>query len=966
VLLRPRSRLSLLLLLLLGSLALAQSVRIVRSSPEVRRAAPGRTVTHVFVLYGSGPVRVRLDSEHGWPLLTPEREVQLSPGRPLYYPVTLRVPAQAAEGRRDRLTVRAGAASAIAYTEVSYLPGLQLRLPATASYLPPSGRFTLEVANTGNGADTARIRVETMDGAAVFYTRLRLEAGERRKVQVPVSETGVMRVRVRLERGRLQREGFVRVRWAAASEDGDAFRLLGRFTAAYNYPGSLSFSVGAAGPLSDFASLSVGAGYAPGSVPAGSANLNWRSGYLNAVFGPSYGLALGLFEGGVSTQIAISGPVPRGSLSFDAAGPGYGLGASMLLNADPGLRFYTRLTTAAESERPFQSGILAAELGLRPFRPRMSAGLDYGFSYRGWPVGLQGGFSGWPGSLFRYRFSADVSPDAASFGGRVSWTGLGVEDWGLALASSSSRLGLESPLPFYFGAAAKPENFRVYAGTRLDLPAPWKDLDGRLDLEYEGGSWSFKVSGSSLAGILDGLALGKAGAWLGWPLDQNGVSLGIRAGGSFLRGSAGLTWHPWAPSLDTRLDLELLTARTTLKASLHREWYGGGSGFSLSAELPWVVEVPPGVSETFGGRRAGVLAGVVEVAGPPALRQGIVVRAGAKTAVTDAAGRFEMWLPPGEYRVEIDRTRLPATLVVVRDGVRVSVRPKRTTRVRLRVASSARIEGRVKIEGPLLQEPPRFAVAIQDARGRQTSLYTEADGSFFVGGLAPGTYAVRLLGELLPPGWRVLAPEATVRLQPGESARVELVAAPPEPQVFRGGLQIISVEPEVAEAPPGAAPLVRATVEGPVQEVEVRSWTALLGKLSFDPETGVWIGRVRLPEDYAGPLPLQLVARGGDREARFPFLVTVSEKAPWGRLRLPPLARPGSELPLAVHWYLPLASCWLQLGEARLPLQGAGADWWGSLAVPTDVPGDELSFKVVGVLADGRRIELAGWVAVKK
>ncbi len=960
----PGRWLALALLLLFGAHAAARGVRVELVSPGVRSAGPGQTVTHVFVLHGSGPVQVRLVSERGWPLLTPERRVTLEPGRPFYYPVTLRTPADAPEGARDRLTLRAGAASAVAVTEVSYRPGLEARWPASAAYLPPLGSFTLEVANTGNGADVALVRLEAAQGVPVFHARVPLGAGERRRLRVPVTETGILRVVVRLERGRLEREGLVVVR-LTARKNGDTFRLLGRVGAAYSYPGNLSFYIGVAGPLSDFASFSMGAGYVPGGAPAGSASLSWEAGYLSAVFGPSYGLALGLHEGGVSTQIAVSGPVLRGSLGFDASGRRHSFGASVLLDDDPSLRLRAELATGPEEAGSFRSGNLRAGFALRPFRPLMDGELGYGFEYRGWPVSLKGGFDGWPGSPFHFRFAADASPGPASFGGSIDWSGLGVEDWQLALTSNSSRLGLAGPLPFYLGAGAGPGEFRVYAGASADLPAPWRDLEGRLDLEYGSGSWSFTVSGTSLAGLLDGLALWDVGAWLGWPPDKNGVALGIRGGGSYLRGRAGLVWYPWAPSLDTRLELSLLAARVALKASLHHEWYRGETGFGLSAEVPWAVQVPRAVSEFFGGRRIGLVAGVVELAGPPELRRGIVVRAGNVTAVTDVAGRFELRLPPGAYTVEIDRARLPASLVVVRDAVPVNVRLQQTANVSLRVALAARLAGRVRVRGESLQKPPRFAVAVRDARGRETSLYTDANGNFQISGLAPGAYTVRLLAGFLPPGWRAPLPEATVRLRPGESARVELEAAPPEPEVFTGGLQIISVAPEVAEAPPGAAPLVRAAIEGPAQEVEVRSWTALLGKLSFDPEAGVWIGRVRLPENYAGPLPLQLVARGGGREARFPFFVTVSDKASWGRLRAPPLARPGSELPLAVHWYLPVRDCWLQVGEKRVPLQGSGADWEGSVAVPAQA-GGELLFKVVGLLADGRRVELAGRIALEE
>ncbi len=965
--LRPRLALWIVLLILLGVPVLGQGVQVERASPEVKKAAPGATVTHVFVLHGSGRVRLRLASEHGWPLLTRERTIALEAGRPYYFPVTLRVPEGVPAGTRDRLRLQADGASADAFTEVAYAPGLEARWPAEVAYLPPFGRFALEVANTGNGADVVLVRLLTLQGVPVYQARLPLEPGERRELRVTVAEPRVLRVVVRLERGGLEREGYLAVQPARAKSDG-AFRLLGRLGAAYRYPGDLSFSLGAAGPLSDFTHFSLGAGYALGSQPAGSLGLSWQGGYLSAAFGPSYGLALGLFEGAVSTQIALSGPVWRGSMNFDVSGRGYGFGASALLDEDPSLRLRADLATGEGEAAAFQPGTLTASLTLRPFRPQLNGELAYGFSYRDWPVRLQGGFTGEPAAPVEFRFSADVNPEPFSVGGRLAWTGLGVDDWGLAAASSSERLELDLPLAVTFGAAAGPDRLSAFARTRLDLPAPWSDLGAEARVEHRAGRTSFTISGGSEASAAEGLALFALNGRLGWPLEENELQLGLRLGGSELRTRADLAWSPWKPDLKTALAFEAPAGGALLQARVDREWYSGRTTLGLGAQMPLVLEVPPAVTRLFGGRNVGVVTGEVVVEGPARLREGLVVRAGDRETRTDAEGRFRLELPPGTYTVEVDPARLPAVLVPVRAQVRVEVRRKQSVSVRLVLAARSVLEGRVRVVAePGRELPPRrFAVAIEDAAGRRISLFTEPGGAFTVPALAPGRYTVRLLENLLPEGWEALVPAATVLLRPGETGRVELAVRPPKRKVYTGGkVQILEVRPEADRVPPGAAPLLEARLQGEPGRVVVTLQGRIVGVLlPAAEEEGVWRGRVHVPTDTEGSLALQVEALNGAL-ARFPFFLSVSPDAPWGVARSLPVARPGQTLEVAVHWYAPVEASWLEVAGERVELTGQGADWAGKLVVPADAAA-RWSYAAKARLASGELVELEKFVLIRK
>ncbi|WP_457637333.1 MSCRAMM family protein [Oceanithermus sp.] len=963
---RRRRRLPVQLLGLLALLAMlpapahAAAVRIVRTSPEVRRAVPGKVVTHVFAVYGQGQVKPRFVSEHSWPILSAERPLNLDPQKATYLAVSVRIPPGTPEGVRDRLTVEVGGAREFAYSQAAFQAGLEASWPRTVEFPPPVGYLEVKITNSGNGPDSYLVRLETMNKEPVFSTRVQLEAGQSSELKIPLSGYDTYRMVVASQRSGLKKEGVVVARPAPTRANG-AYRLIGRFGATYNYPGSFSVSASLAGPLSDYAYLHFGVGYSLGSLPAGSISLSFEGGYFSVTYGPSYGVALGFQEGITAVSLSMAGPKPRGGINLDFAAGTNSYGFSAILDDKPSFRFDARLNNVFLKCKP---DALKATLTFAPAERRLYTDTSYDFHYGNLPLRIAYGTSWQPNKPLMNYVSIDANPHQASIGGRISWNGYGVSDWGLAFASNSERLKIDSPLPFYLGLSAGANRFRAFAGATLDLPQPWSDLSGRVEAELSGGSWSFSVSGSSQASSMEGLTIWDVGGKLGWPLSENQISLGVRAGSSYLRGRASLDWSPWKPLLDTRLGLEMPAGGAMLRATLSHEWYSGKTGFGLSASLPWLVEVPQGAVEFFGGRRAGTVKGVVEVQGPQRFRQGIVVRAGGQTAVTDADGRFELQLKPGEYEVEIDRNRLPAVLVAVKPMEKVTVRLKETVSVRLEVAVRSLLEGRVRVEGENRQAPPRFAVQISDERGRQTSLYTRPDGGFRLEGLPPGMYTVKLLTDLLPPGWKAVKPEATVLLEPGETGLVELVVAAPKRKVYRGGLQILSVKPEAKTVPPGSAPLVSVELKGEAEQVLIEFQKKVVGVLLPGAKAETWTGRVRIPGDYEGPLALQVIARTGDQEARFPFFVSVSKKAPWGLVRTLPVAKRGQELPVAVHWYTPVEECWLEVAGEKVRLNGKSADWSGRFTVPANA-GERLQITAAATTQDGRRLEIKRYLLVR-
>jgi len=959
--------LALVLFYVLAPPGLATATRIERTSPAVRQAPPGRVVTHVFAVYGQGRATPSFTSEHSWPILSSARPLNLDPQKATYLTVSIRIPPGTPEGSRDRLMVQVGNAQAAAYSQAAFQPSFQASWPRKVAYLPPLSSFSLRLRNAGNGPDTYLIHLENIAREPVFNIQISLAAGATKEVQIPVAASGSYRLVITSLRGHEKKEGFVDVALSIGQTNG-APRLLGRFGVAYSYPGLISTSAGLSGPLSDFAHFSFGIGYAVGSWPAGNAGISFDDGYFSIFFGRSYGLALGFNWGQLAAALSLTGPEWQGSLNLDAGTEQISYGLSAILKREndrilnPQLGAYLQTGPLLPV---FAADALRAEIAYIPRSGRVLADLSYDFDYRSWPLHLRYRADWYRNRPLNNTFFINAKPRLASFSGRISWSGSVVNDWGVAFASNDRRLQISSPFPFFLGASASPNQLRAFAGATIRLPYPGGDLSGRAEYQLSADSWSFVFSGSSRAFSFAGLAVWDIGGRLGWPLSENQFSLGVRAGGSYLRGHIRLDWAPWKPSIDTRLDLEMPVEGAVLRASLGREWYSVETRFGLAADLPWLLEVPQEVSEFFGGRRIGTVVGVVEVAGPARFRQGIVIRAGGETTVTDSEGRFELQLAPGEYEVEIDRARLPAPLVAVKASEKISLHYKETISVRLRVAVRSLLEGRVRVAGASLQPPPRFALLVEDERGRQTSLYTNSNGGFRLEGLPPGRYKVRLLTDLLPRGWRAVKPAAEVFLKAGAAGGVELVVAAPERKVYQGMLQILGVEPETKTAPAGAAPLVTVRIKGQAEQVLIESRGRVGGALFLDSKTGAWRGRVRLPADYEGPLQLWVVARAGDQQARYPFLIAVSKKAPWGLVRTLPVAKPGQELPVMVHLFSPATKCWIELAGQRIELAGSDADWQGKVTIPPSTPPGRAPIKAVALLTDGRQVEVVGWVLLR-
>ena len=949
------------------------------TSPPHRVAKPGEIVTHVFFVDGEGgPYPVSATSS--FPILSDLKPVK----PPRYLPVTIRVPEDAVEGTVDVLTLRVGDAVAEARTEVAFVPGIAVEVPEKVVYRPPLAFVEVKVKNLGNGVETALVWL-LKDEEVLEHQRLDLGPFEEKAIKLAVPKTGSYLVRVRAVRAEKTVEKSFRALRPYRSLT-DPFTLVGQAALGYSYPGhayALSFSL--AGDLSDYVSLSLSGAYARGTDPAFSLSLGGE------------GWAFGL---GYAEELYGSASVWRGGLRVDLAAGSGGPWATLDLGYTRGRVRHT-LSLAWDEVFTYEFlGFLSNErdsFGYRfyhlPAGGVLEGEVRYGRVLDGYrlDLGYLGRFE--PESPYRQTFSLGLGAPWGSAGAFLELSPFSPTDWCVAAAVTTKALFGQESARGSLGVEANPSEVVAEARARL-AEDPDLDLTLKAAWRWQEGPWALGELYLELPEPVGGLALGASydagrfsayleadaetwlastlaslGARLSYPLESTSLSGRVRFGGGAAYLEAYADAYPFLGSYSLGLSGALPLGGGVLTASAHYSLPSQNAGVSLGARMPLNFVVPEEVVEAFGGRKLAVVRGRVVTDAPFPRLAGIRIAAGPYVAETDADGRFELWLPPGKYRIRLVEGSLPVELVPVDEEFELELKAKEEREVVFRLSVRGRIEGRVEVISEGEVEPPktRFAVEVIDEEGRSFSFFTREDGSFQVPALRPGIYRVRLLVELLPPGFKPLVSEAVVELAPGETERVVLKVRAPKPEVYRPGeVKLIEVKPEVEVVPPGASPLVFARVEGQPERLVVLWNERVIGELRPSGEEGTWQGRVRLPKEAKGRLQLFLAAyRGQVVEAKLPFFITLDPKAPWGQVLTVPLVKPGTEVPIKVHLFAPAKEVWVEVAGKRYPLKGKDYDWEGSFQVPEDAEG-RLLLVVRFVLANGEEGELRRYVLVRK
>ncbi|MBS3967390.1 MAG: hypothetical protein KGZ60_09080 [Truepera sp.] len=946
------------LILFLALLAQAQALTIL--APPDRLAAPGEFVTLVFRLEAADPLTVEVSAESasGWRILRQPGTVQLAPGRSAPVAVTVEVPADALAFISETLTLTVltpteRRQSAVALT-VSELLDLQLDAPREVT-LTPDG-FTVVVTNRGNNPDRAELRL--LRGTELLARHaLSLAPGERREKSLTVPADGFYTLELTNERGVELRRTVNVIRFGAPPPE--PLRLSAELTAGLELNGGWGAGLSLEGPLSDFSTLE-----------AKLAMPGWQRSFAEVALN---GLSLRL-GGGWRDPFRLNLPT-----DFGVAGSWQqeGWGVAAALGGIGEERFAAAIAGALTPPGYSVAAALGLSAGLPLARLRaellagsLTAELDYRQGAFG--VAVAGEADGLPGHLR---------------------AGLEAQGLGQRAARLTARADYRQGELTVYGDATVPLAPEARLGGRIGLSAA---LSGPLRLSAQLGAESF-VRLAYQAQV--------AGGWhaLAFGLRHNAVGLGLELDGSWTRSAedhlnlrARLTYYPGVARLDGNVGLLYQLTLSPVTLALSGGWNIGeqalGAGAALSyRQGPWrvglsaslaysyapaladrwslglrlsggyafAVEVPPALVTAAGGRRLGVLDGLVQVGDRPL--PGVIVTLGRYRLASDAAGRFRAELPPGRYHLAVELATLPIAYRLLEPSLEVEIEVQAVTTVTLTAVATTALSGLVleDRDGDGLPDQPLRGVAarllLTDAEGLRRLVATDETGSFQVRGLLPGPVAVRLVE--LPLGATVVGEaQQTWQLQPGLPTEVTFLVQPVRPQPFvPRALRIRSIAVEAERLPPGAAPLVQVVVQGEADSVQVVTPDATH---DLEPiEQGIWSGRVVVPLIAApGVYGFTVVVRAGEAEATRRGQLVIDAAAPVLELTSDAPVRPGGVLTVSVVTYFEASavSFTQPFGTAVSLVEETPGRWAGTLAIPNDAADAVYTLSVQAVTADGR------------
>ncbi len=882
--------LGLTLLAALLSTSTAQPEPLTLSAPNSRFAAPGDFVTLVFRIEASQTgveetleVDLEARSSLGWQILRQPGEVSLEPGQSRPIALTLAVPINAPAFAENTVMVGlrspTSTLSAQSVITVSERSALSLEAPETV-VLNAEG-FSVTLVNEGNVASS--VRLELLERSEVLAVREReLAPQERLEERLEVASEGSYTLVLTNATNNAEevRKRLTVTRFGVPSAQ--PFSLLADASVSFSTEG-WSGELSADGPLSDFVSLSARLD-AKDELSSYMALTHERwTAQLGGGGSDPYGLGLSAGVGAAGSyrtpRWAVAGAL--GGVSESVSGYAAGTYRSRAAFVAGGL------SVRADDARFSVRG--SADLGALSVEAEASyddfidASLE---AKRNLPKGsLQG----------RLRV-AQLLTESANLGARLDYYGSGEHLY----ASGSLPLG---------------EDVRVQEGWSIGLQDRLVlddlSLPGKLNLGLEMGSEQGFARLRYETTLADRWF---ADAQFGVVYDDLGLGLDTsvrvsQSSADYYSLGGDLTYYPRSSHLGGQVDLKLQTTHAPLTffgnstwdltdkrlgLNAGTVWYGGpwrvnlagnanygyGShvaesfafGLSLSSDYTFDVRIPSRVSELAGGRRTGMVRGVVRSdAGPLA---GVEVKVGRYKLLTDEAGRYRAELAPGTYKVSLEVASLPITYRLIgEDTVSVEVALKGEVVRDFRLARTAALTGRVLEDADAdgVADTPERGLAARllliDPEGLYRSLSTDEQGNFSARGLLPGEATLQLASY---PIGSVILGDATRKLtvRAGEIVEVTFLLQPARTRARSFGssaLRVRRVTPSAERVPPGSAPLVSVTLQGDPERVRVATSA---GSTDLSLIGDVWLGRVNVPGDTPpGVYTFEVIAKRGDERA---------------------------------------------------------------------------------------------------
>jgi len=864
----------------------------------------------------------------------------------------------------DVLTVRVGDAVAEARTEVSYVPGLEIKGPDELIFVPPAVIANFYIKNVGNGEDEVYLKL--LKGEDIISSRrISLKPGAFQNVHFSIVSPGSYKLEVRLFKGKLERTWRFYVRMPR-NINWREHRIWGTTSVVTESGTIASARLDLTGRLSDFVGtqFSIGGGYT--GLSDLRFQLNGDHWFVNTMFVGTFSANAAYRHGPVGFSVNYYNTNSFGVglsyktktqhhnfwLSWKGAPVYYASGHSALgfgIKSTYGLS-YVPIDGQGTVYLRLDKSPLAAWVELNT-----SAEWEAGIDIRKYPIdfGLsvswqKSDLKNWYSSVL-WRIQQDIYYWRPVVGVWVS-----NENYGFALAAlrEGSRFNITANGSWV-------GEWSVDAGLFFSLPNPFTDANVRYTYSKGQQSW---LASLGLEASWEGLHY-SSDAWLTIPLTDSGLSLSLETGSGTWSLGGELEFYPWRVDARGEFWIDFYVWNSLIEAKVYGNYPEGEWGWRVGFVQPLVFSVPKPVVELFGGRKIALVKGQLVYDGPSLDLSGIRVVAGPYEAVTNEAGEFKLELPPGEYFVTVDPTTLPVILAMRDNGIKLKVEAKRTYSVELRLEARSALEGVILAKGEAPQSLALW-VWIEDEKGRRVYVRADRLGRFIIGGLVPGYYRAGILKSSLPWGYRVEPEYVEVQLEPGEIKKVRFLLSPLPRKVYKAKpVIILSAKPESGIFPPGALPLIEVEIEGEPEKLLVLRDSEVVGELN--PIKGdIWRGRFKVPQNE-GRYPLKVVASAGGREvAHYTFVIDVSEKAPWGVIRTRPIVPRGAkDIYILVHLYVLAREAWLVVGDQRYKLKGKGADWKGSYDAPPE-PG-RYNIKVQAILEDGRRVELSRGILVR-
>lgn len=664
-------------------------------APTDQFVTPGDRVTLSFEVAASESVALDLIvlSELGWRVDAPPERVLVEPAELTRVDLEIEVPTDAAAFALERVTLRlvSEGVDAAGRVELSVREVFDLRLEAPTQAGIGDASLRVTITNAGNSLRSPLVELLLATDERLLATRaLTLARGESATVTFDLVLEGAHLLRLRGDRG-VEAERSLRVA-RFGTPPAPPFAVRAHLSAGYDVSAGPFASAQLRGPLSDFSRVDVLVDAPQWRRSYAEVRFETGSVRIGATGAPPFQLDLprevGVLVSYVSEGVGIAGMVgvtgddrlavygaaaysagAHGAAAHGAAAHGAG-GVSVAFGG--GVREDDPVASLVAGYRDDGTSVaLSARYRQERLDARVSGDRRDASAATSLRLELRDGLTSRAriDSEARYRSgpTAVYGLVTTPVGDTAAW------DWRAGLthvldteAPGSLDLALQGGLRESFGRVTyRPElpggwSSTTTAGVRydsvgfgitLDTQWGWRgaqsvSLDQRTTY-YPGAARLDSVTRIRFGLSQDPLGLDLAGAW-----NRTSRTVGIDAGLSVI--DAG-----WRFDVDAG-------ARYAYGRSSDQWSYSG----SISLSYAFDVAVPEGLSTATGGRNVGSLIGIVSVDGAPLAD--VVASAGRFRAITDSAGRFELRLVPGSYRVTLDATTLPLGIAFT-DGATLEV-----------------------------------------------------------------------------------------------------------------------------------------------------------------------------------------------------------------------------------------------------------------------------------------------------